>query len=297
MPIRAARRHVLAALLLAFAAGADAADEFEFDIPVPALAHAVWLDTYASSNEVRDYLVELDLAVTLDEHLLLSGGQTRYAASDGDIDAESFMVGLRSRRLPATDVGLRYKYWGDNDEFTVRTVQPDLTGYFDRWWLGANGEFRSFELFTRPIAGSRREAEFDSTGYTLSLGYAPERGAGFALAMSRYDYSKDIRLLATLRATFVISPRAQTLSGGLLDSREQAEVGYRWSSHYLGLVYTQDVSGIDQSRADTYALRWRFAPAQSWSLELEGGHLQVENGDDYNYGRVAVGYFWRADLP
>jgi hypothetical protein len=289
-----ARSILLTALVLVGGKAAYAADASEFEMPLPVPEHTVWLDAYQSANEVRDYLLTLDLALTPVDRLQLGAGQSTIPTDGDGIDAQSFQAGYRTGRVPATELGLRYTYWGESDEFTVQSVQPELTWHHADWALGASGEYREFELFTRPILGTRYKGEFESSGYTLSLRYGPARGPTGALAAGRWDYSKDIRLLATARATFFISPRAQTLAGGLLDSREQAELGYRWARNGLSAVVTRDVSGIDQSRANTYALRWRLDPVHDWSFELEGGHLNAELGDDYNYGRVAVGYYWLA---
>ncbi len=246
------------------------------------------------SAETRDYGIDLDLALGRRERLTLGVGQTRTEGGLGDIHLDSYTVGLRTQRFGRVEAGLEYRYWGEQGEFTLKTLEPSLVWQGEAWSLGLYAEYRDHFTLSRPIAGVRQPREMESKGWRVQTGYAPATGFGFGLEHAAYEFDTDLTQLNTNAFLFLLSTvRGGTIASTLSKRVDSFEVGHYWPDSYLGLAATRSISGITLKYSDTIGIRHRFFPARWLSVEMEGGISKTENSNlETAYGRVSLNYHW-----
>ncbi|MEK7734785.1 MAG: hypothetical protein AAB329_05025, partial [Pseudomonadota bacterium] len=246
------------------------------------------------SAETRDYGVDLDLALGRRERLTLGVGQTRTEGGLGDIHLDSYTVGLRTQRFGRVEAGLEYRYWGEQGEFTLKTLEPSLVWQGEAWSLGLYAEYRDHFTLSRPIAGVRQPREMESKGWRIQAGYMPSRGWGASIEHAAYEFDTDLTQLNTPAFAFLLSTvRGGTIASTLSDRVDSFEVGYSWPDSYLGLAVTRSISAINLRYSDTFGLRHRFFPAKWLSVEMEGGISKTEGSNlETAYGRVSLSYHW-----
>lgn len=278
---------ILAAALAVVSIQAIAADE-------PAPQNTARVVYGLDSGDTRDLNVDVDLALGKRDRLTLGTGQTRAEGGLGDINLDSYTVGLRTLRLGRVEAGLEYRYWGERGEFTLKTVEPSLVWQGEAWSLGLYAEYRDHFTLSRPIAGVRTAREMESKGWRVQAGYAPAGGFGFSLERAAYEFDIDLTTLNTPLFQFLFSTvRGGTIASTLAERVDTVEIGHYWPDSYLGLAFSRSISGITLKYSDSYGLRHRFFPAKWLSVEMEGGYSKTEDSNlETAYGRVSLSYHW-----
>ena len=253
---------------------------------------SLWIDGGFDSSDSRSGHASLDFAIGESSRVRLGAGTDIIALDGDDLHARSIRAGLTLGGAGIFDLGADYSYWGDSSEIVNQSGRVTVKAHLGDWDLAVIPEYRQYQMYTRPILGIRREAEFDSTGWGAAIDYWPSDRWHFRLNGSAYSYSKDVARLDTARAQLVFSSKAFTLAAGLLDHYLNAEFGYHGDVLGLTLYHTRTVSAIDQSSVNFSGAVLTFYFSRSVTVELEGGVGNSDRSADTSYGSFALGLHW-----
>ena len=292
MASRLIRTRILAGLLALLLWPQSAALADSPPDPLFARLSSLWIDGGFDSTDSRSGHASLDLAIGESSRVRLGAGTDVIALDGDDLHARSIRAGLTLGGVGIFDLGADYSYWGDPSEIINQTGRVTVKAHLGDWDLAVIPEYRQYQMYTRPILGIRREAEFDSTGWGAAISYFPDDRWHFRLNGSAYTYSKDVTRLDTARAQWVFSSKAFTLAAGLLDHYLNAEFGYHGDVLGLTLYHTRTVSAIDLSNTNFSGAVLTFYISRSVTVELEGGVGNSDRYADTSYGNLAMGIHW-----
>ena len=213
--------------------------------------------------------------VELDESTWLSGGMSASSVelasgrssdiiyADFDVDHHFDPVGLT----------FGVAYWGDPD--ILNSLDQRLSLYYRnrRFYIGAEYEYRDFDLIIPPgdfFPG--RELTFDANGVGGRLRYSFTENFRASLSAMKYDYSVDFTPGDNIDAARLISVSRLSLINSLIDSRASIDLGLDVGSGNWSLDYATWKGALDQSRTDSYTLRYLWPVSVTTDIELGLGY-------------------------
>jgi hypothetical protein len=275
-------------------AAAPTRDDFweflEYTAP-PSTVTTLWLEAGYDTAEIADYRASLTANTGGGWAVWLAAAKSIYADTDPAFEPITYVAGAATPIWRAVRFDLEYEHWGTTSQLDTDTLRAGLMVLPPGWALTVRPEWRDVTLYTRPIAGRQREAQGSSEGVYGQVSYTGLRRWQFTLAGAKYEYSFDPHILGTRRAETLLSAQALRLAQTFLDRATTVELGYDFDQAHLALARTHSISAIDDSRADTSAVRVDFSLTHSMRMLVEVSSVDYEVTDT-QFVRAGLGYTW-----
>ncbi len=256
---------------------------------------SVWLSYTEDEEDVKDAFLDLYWAVSEDDTLSFSIGQSQSEFLGAEIISNFYHIGYETLRMAPSSLKLFYEYWGESREFEIHSTAVNYGYHTEYVSLGLNLEYREINLYTRNFVSGQRKFDISSNGYGPELFIYIGNLTWFAQGMW-YDYSDNADPLFALaelypyRALFIFGRKSYDRAGAVNDWEAITGLQYKFDAIMLGARYMQSRSAIDSGISEIYALTLRADVSDNWVLELNGGQVDDEVTDPIIYGGIGIGY-------
>lgn len=244
------------------------------------------LDIGHDEQENQNSLLSANIFLANSKEIFFGLGKSDTQSGSEVIDNKISYLGLSKKFQKDLKVTGLLEYSGLKDTFTIFSTSAAVRYTQDNYFLELVPALRRVTLTTI----SNREASISSKALGFKSGVFI--GNHFRLSGSayRYDYSRDVSVLASFVSTLFFNDKTLALSSGLLEKSYNLEAGLDYDSFSISLGKNRSISAIDGQRNDYVYTVVDYYISDAWALSLLLGEYLDSPENQNNYSSLTVSY-------